>query len=121
MSDVSVRIDVAGEVCELSGETAVVVVIRESAEDEDMLSFDVRVAGSTRATRLAEAVGSVAKGVVEWMSDSLEIEDHIAAALVTAKVMDDLTDLMHERGDRERIAALARSMGVEVPDGESGK
>ena len=119
MSDVSVRIDVAGEVHELSGETAVVVVIGDSAEDEDMLSFDVRVSGNTGASRLVEAVGSVAKGVVKWLSDGLEIEDHVAAALVTMKVMDDLTELMHETGDRERIAALARSMGMEVPDGQS--
>lgn len=119
MSDVRVRLDVAGEVIELSGETAVVVVIGDSADDEDMLSFDVHFGGDVGASRLVEAVGSVAKGAVKWLSEKYGIADRAAAAVVTAKVMDDLTDLMHENGDRERISALAEMLGVEVPDGQS--
>lgn len=118
MSDVRIGYECGGRSGELSGDMLLGVSIEYDGECGS--SSDV-IAGRMSGLRLADAAGLAARACVRAMVNDFDITPSLAASLVTISVVDKLNGFMEDSAARKSIAALARSMGVEVPDGESGK
>lgn len=116
MSDVSIEYECGGKSGELSGDMLLGIAIEYDGEGGS--SSDI-IAGRTSGLRLADAAGLAARACVRAMANDFDIAPSLAAALVTLSVIDKLNGFMEDSAVRKSIADLARSMGMEVPDGES--